>query len=131
MSAVAKSWVLLAGAIVLELISTTSLKLSNGFTEPAFTTVVIVGYALCFTLFSFALRHLPLGLSYGIWGGLGTVGTAVIGMLAFGETLTALTGLGMALVIGGVALMSAGERQPGDRTDAAGAACEAGDGGPA
>mgnify|MGYP000890341039 FL=1 len=74
-----KSWLLLAAAIGLELCGTTCIKLSEGFTQPIFVLGVIVAYSICFTAFSVALRDLPLGLAYGVWGGIGTIGTAVIG----------------------------------------------------
>lgn len=108
MSPITRSWMLLGVAIVCELFGTTFIKLSNGFTEPVFVVGVAISYLASFSLFSFALKHLPLGLSYGVWGGIGTVGTAVIGSLVFGEPVTALMGLGIALIIAGVAFMNAG-----------------------
>lgn len=108
MSAITRSWALLGAAIVCELFGTTFIKLSNGFTEPAFVVGVAISYLASFSLFSFALKRLPLGLSYGVWGGIGTIGTAVIGALVFGEPVTVLMGLGIALIIAGVAFMNAG-----------------------
>lgn len=106
-----KSWLLLAAAIGLELCGTTCIKLSEGFTQPIFVLGVIIAYSICFTAFSIALRDLPLGLAYGVWGGIGTIGTAVIGFLAFGEPMTAIMALGIVLIIAGVAFMNAGTDQ--------------------
>ena len=106
-----KSWLLLAAAIGLELCGTTCIKLSEGFTQPIFVLGVIVAYSICFTAFSIALRDLPLGLAYGVWGGIGTIGTAVIGFCAFGEPMTAVMALGIVLIIAGVAFMNAGPDQ--------------------
>ena len=106
-----KSWLLLAAAIGLELCGTTCIKLSEGFTQPIFVLGVIVAYSICFTAFSIALRDLPLGLAYGVWGGIGTIGTAIIGFFAFGEPMTAIMTLGIVLIIAGVAFMNAGTDQ--------------------
>ena len=106
-----RAWALLAGAILCEVIGTTSLKLSEGFTVLPPSIAVAIFYLVSFTLFTYALAELPLGLAYGIWGGVGTLLTAVVGIVVFGDPFTALTGLGLVLVIAGVALMSKGDEE--------------------
>ena len=75
-------YALLSVSIVLEVFGTTMMKLSVGFTVPLFTVLTLMGYLVSFTLLTFTLKHLPLGLVYGIWGGVGTVLTAAIGIIA-------------------------------------------------
>ncbi|MGI9253951.1 MAG: DMT family transporter [Thermomicrobiales bacterium] len=101
-------WLMLANAIAAEIVGTTSLKLSDGFSRLSWTTVVIIGYALSFYLMSQALKTLPIGLVYAIWSGVGTVGTALLGLAIFGETFTALKAAGIALIVGGVIVLNAG-----------------------
>ena len=104
-------YVLLAVSIVSEVFGTTMLKLSEGFTVMLPTALVIVAYVISFGLFVFVLKHVPLGLAYGIWGGLGTVATTAIGCIVWNEPFSLYTGLGMALVVGGIVLMNAGSQQ--------------------
>lgn len=104
-------YVLLGFSIVCELCGTTSMKLSNGFTHPLFTLVTLVAYTAAFGVFTVVLKRIPLGLAYGIWGGVGTVGTALIGILAWGEPFGWITGAGIALVVGGVALLNRGTQE--------------------
>lgn len=106
-----KSWIYLFVAIVLELVGTTSLKLSDGFTVIPFVISCVVAYTICFAVFTLCLEHMSLGLAYGIWGGLGTVGTIIIGMIVWHEPFTLLMGLGVICVIIGTALMSFGNEE--------------------
>lgn len=104
-------YALLAVSIVSEVFGTTMLKLSAGFTVLLPSLLVVVAYVISFGLFVFVLKHVPLGLAYGIWGGLGTVATTVIGCVGWGEPFTLYTGLGIALVVAGIVLMNAGTQQ--------------------
>lgn len=101
-------YVLLSISIVFEVFGTTCMKLSNGFSDPLFTACTIAAYVVAFGVFIIVLKTMHLGLAYGIWGGVGTVATAIIGCLAWGDPFTLFTGLGMALVIAGICLMQAG-----------------------
>lgn len=100
------AFALLAAAIALEVLGTNALKASDGFTRWGWGAVVVVTYAASFYLLSVTLRTLPLGLVYAIWSGVGTVGTAIIGILVWKETLAPVQALGIALVVGGVALLN-------------------------
>ena len=99
-------WLTLAGAIVAEVAATSALKASAGFTRPAPTLVVVLGYGLAFWLLSLTLRSLPVGVAYAVWSGLGTVLIAVVGWLAFGQRLDAWAVLGMALILAGVLVLN-------------------------
>ena len=96
----------LLAAIVAEVIATSALKASDGFTRPGPTALVIAGYGLAFWLLSRTLRTLPVGLVYASWAGLGLVLIAAVGWLAFGQKLDAWALLGMALIVAGVLIMN-------------------------
>lgn len=104
-------YALLAVSIVGEVFGTTMLKMSEGFTVLVPSLLVVVAYVISFGLFVFVLKHVPLGLAYGIWGGLGTVATTAIGCIVWNEPFSLYTGLGMVLVVGGIVLMNAGSQQ--------------------
>ncbi|ELZ90339.1 DMT family transporter [Haloferax sulfurifontis] len=95
-------YVVLAGAIASELVGTTALKLSAGFSKPLPSLGVVVGYGLAFYLVSLTLEELPIGVVYGTWAALGIVGVAAIGVVVFDEPVD-LTGLvGLLLILAGV-----------------------------
>ena len=95
-------YALIAAGILSELIGTTALKLSDGFSKPLPTVGVVVGYGLAFYFVSLTLEELPLGLVYGTWAALGIVGVAAIGVVAFGERPDWPAAVGIALILGGV-----------------------------
>jgi small multidrug resistance pump len=95
-------YVLLGGAIVSELIGTTALKLSDGFSNPVPSLGVVIGYGVAFYLVSVTLEDLPLGVVYGTWAALGIVGVAAIGVVVFDETLDLAGAVGILLIIAGV-----------------------------
>ncbi len=100
------SFALLLSAIVIEVIATSSLKLSEGFTKPLPTIVSLVGYGIAFYLLSLTLKHIPVGVSYAIWSGLGTFGIVVIGILFWNESLDAPRMIGIVLIIVGVVVLN-------------------------
>ena len=90
-------WLTLAFAILCEVFATTMLKLSDGFTRPLPLLGMTLGYALSFYALALTLKTLPLGAAYAIWGGVGLVLTAAVGVAVFGEkTDTAPNGVGCA-----------------------------------
>ena len=93
-------------AIVAEVIATSALKASEGFTRFGPSVVVVLGYGLAFWLLSLTLRTLPVGIAYATWSGLGMVLIAAVGWIAFGQKLDAWALLGMALVVAGVLIMN-------------------------
>ena len=102
------AYVLLLVAIVVEVVATSALKASDGFTRLLPSIVVVVGYAVTFYLLTLVLRRLDLGFVYATWSGLGTVGVAVIGVLLFGDAMTVTRFVGIALVIIGVIVLNIG-----------------------
>ena len=95
-------YVLLGGAIVSELIGTTALKLSDGFSNPVPSLGVVIGYGVAFYLVSLTLEDLPIGVVYGTWAALGIVGVAAIGVVVFDETLDLAGAVGILFIIAGV-----------------------------
>jgi len=95
-------YALLGAAIAAELLGTTALKLSEGFSKPLPSLVVVLGYGAAFYLVSLTLEELPIGVVYGTWAALGIVGVAAIGTLVFDEPVDAVGVLGVALIVAGV-----------------------------
>ena len=103
------AYLLLAVAIVSEVIATVSLKLAEGFTKPIPSAVVVVGYLAAFTALGAVLKlGLPVGVVYAIWAGAGVALVAVIGAVFLGEAITAVQVGGLALIIGGVVALELG-----------------------
>lgn len=98
-------WLLLSLAILLELSGTICLKLSHGFSRLAPSLGVVCFYLGSFTLMSFSLKTLEVGIVYAIWSGVGTALIAIVGILAFGESITALKVLGLLMIVGGTFLL--------------------------
>lgn len=97
------SWLLLVLAGVLEVGWAIGLKYSEGFTKlwPSVATLVLMG--LSFLFLATALRHLPVGTAYAVWTGIGAIGTALLGMLLFGEAATAGRLASIVLIVIGIA----------------------------
>ncbi|MBF7054862.1 multidrug efflux SMR transporter [Halomonas sp. KAO] len=99
------SYLYLAMAIVAEVVGTTALKASEGFTRLGPSVAVVVGYGLAFYLLALVLRTVPVGIAYAIWAGLGIVLVTVAGVLLYGERPDLPALLGIAMIIGGVAVI--------------------------
>jgi small multidrug resistance pump len=96
----------LATAIGTEVVATTALKLSDGFTRIGWAAVVVVGYGISFYAMSVALKSIPLGIVYAIWSGVGTAAIVVIGFVLFREVLDAVKLAGIGLIVIGVLLLN-------------------------
>lgn len=97
----------LAIAIVSEVVATTFMKLSEGFTRPLPSIVTAVGYAIAFYFLSLTLKTIPTGVAYAIWSGAGIVLIALIAWLYLGQELDTPALIGMAFIIAGVVIMNA------------------------
>ena len=82
------AWVYLFFAGVLEIVWAVGLKSSEGFTKPLASTVTVIAMAGSFWLLALALKQIPLGTGYAVWVGIGAVGTAILGIVLFGEAAT-------------------------------------------
>ncbi|MER6469798.1 DMT family transporter [Streptomyces collinus] len=98
----------LAGAISAEVAATTAMKYSEGFSRLAPSLVTAVGYLVSFTLLARTLRTVSIGTAYAIWSGVGTAAIAVLGLLLFGEGMSAAKVAGIVLIVGGVVVLNLG-----------------------
>lgn len=92
-----KGWLFLVIAIVGEVIATSALKSSEGFTKLAPSAVVIIGYGIAFYFLSLVLKSIPVGVAYAVWSGLGVVIITAIAWLLHGQKLDAWGFVGMGL----------------------------------
>lgn len=83
-------WLILLVAGLLEVVWAVGLKYTEGFTKLVPSAITLVAMAASVLLLGLAMRHLPLGTAYAVWTGIGTVGTAIAGMLLLGEPAGAL-----------------------------------------
>ena len=97
-----QSWFILVAAIVAEVGGTTCLKLSYGFSRPIPSLGVVVLYPLSFVFLATVLKTVDVSVAYAIWSGLGTAAVAVIGILVFGEPLSAARLVSLGFVIVGI-----------------------------
>jgi quaternary ammonium compound-resistance protein SugE len=101
-SSVSTAWAILVVAGLLEIVWSSSMKASEGFTKHLYTGVTLVAAWLSFWLLGLAMKSLPLGTAYAVWTGIGAVGAAVLGMVLFKEPATATRILCIAAIIGGI-----------------------------
>jgi small multidrug resistance pump len=99
-------WAVLSVAILAEVIATSALKASNGFSRLWPSVVVVLGYGLSFYCLSIVLRTVPVGVVYAIWSGVGIALITLAGWLFFGETLDAPAFAGLALIVAGVVVLN-------------------------
>lgn len=101
-----KNWLFLIIAIMGEVTATSALKLSEGFTRPILSIIVVAGYAIAFYFLSLTLKAIPIGIAYAIWAGLGVVLVAVVGVFLFDQKLDVAAIVGMGLILSGVLVMN-------------------------
>ena len=101
-----KVWLFLVIAIVAEVIATSCLKSSEGFTRLLPSLATVTGYAIAFFFLSLALKAIPVGIAYAIWSGVGIVLISTIGWLLFKQSLDTPALLGMALILSGVLIIN-------------------------
>lgn len=99
-------WLLLGIAILAEVLATSALKLTEGFTRVGPSLVVIAGYVLAFYFLALTLRSMSVGVAYAIWAGSGIALIALIGWVVLGERLDAAGFIGIGLIIGGVLVLN-------------------------
>lgn len=100
-----QGWIL-ALAILAEVVATSALKASNGFTRPAPSLIVIIGYIVAFYCLSISLRSIPLGIVYAVWSGSGVALVSLIGWLVYGQVLDLAAAIGIALIVAGVLVLN-------------------------
>ena len=101
-------WFCLAGAILLEIAGTVSMKMSQGFTRTLPSVLIFVFYAASFALMTVAVKKIDMSVSYAIWSGVGTATIALIGVYWFRESLTLMQVASIVLIVTGVIGLRAG-----------------------
>ncbi len=97
-----KYWLYLGIAIVSEVIATSALKPSEGFTRLLPSALVVAGYGVAFYFLSLTLRAIPLGITYAVWSGIGLALITLVGWFVFEQKLDAASLLGIGLIVSGV-----------------------------
>lgn len=100
------SYIYLFIAIIGELLGTTLLKVSEGFSKPLPGVSALLSYGVCFFFLSLVMKKIPLGITYATWSGVGLLVTAVISILVFNEKLNLYTIIGLGLIIVGVLMVN-------------------------
>lgn len=96
------SWFLLFIAGLFEVGWAIGLKYTDGFSKPLPTVLTVLSMIISMVLLGFALKHLPVGTGYAVWTGIGTVGTALLGVFLLGEPATAARLGCIALIVSGI-----------------------------
>ncbi|MBT2622305.1 MULTISPECIES: DMT family transporter [Chryseobacterium] len=101
-----RSYIYLILAIVFEIIATTFLKKSEEFSKLIPSLVTIAGYSAAFYFLSLTLRHIPIGVTYAIWSGVGIICITIIGVVAFKQVPDLPAIIGIALIVIGVIIIN-------------------------
>lgn len=96
------AWTYLFFAGLFEVGWAIGLKYTHGFTRLVPTVLTVISMAVSLGLLGLALKSLPLGTAYAIWTGIGTIGTAILGIILFGEPATALRLVCVGLIVAGI-----------------------------
>lgn len=101
-----KFWIFLLLATVAEVIATSALKASEGFTRLIPTMIVVIGYAIAFYFLALSLKQIPIGVAYAVWAGLGIVFISVIAWFLYGQKLDTAALIGIGLILSGVLVIN-------------------------
>ena len=99
------SWVYLLTAIVAEVIATSALKASDGFSKLWPSVLTVAGYMVAFYCLSLTLRTIPVGIAYAIWSGLGIVLVTIASYVLYRQSVDLPALIGMGLIVAGVAVI--------------------------
>ncbi|WP_079913351.1 multidrug efflux SMR transporter [Paenibacillus sp. 32352] len=116
------AYLFLAISIVGELIGTSMLKASQGFTKLYPTLLTFVAFGCSFFFISLALKTLPLNMTYAVWSGVGSVATALISVLIWKEKINSGSIVGIALIVIGVVVLNLFGAGHGETKDTAASA---------
>ena len=92
-------------AIVAEVVATSALMHSEGFSKLLPSLIVVLGYGTSFYFLSLALQTIPIGVAYAVWGGLGIALITIIGAMLYGQKMDLPGVLGITLIISGVVVL--------------------------
>lgn len=100
------NWIYLFIAIIGEVIGTSALKESEGFTRLWPSAITAIGFAVAFYFLSLTLRTIPIGIAYAVWSGVGIVIISIIGYYYFKQSLDLPALFGIAMIIAGVVIIN-------------------------
>jgi small multidrug resistance pump len=100
------AWVLLLGAIGVEVAATAALPRTQSFRDPVWTAFVLGGYAVSIWLLAIVIKQIPVSVTYAVWSGLGTAGIALVGVVLLGEGFDLTKAFALTLIIGGVLILN-------------------------
>ena len=100
------AWLQLLLAIVAEVVATSALKASDGFTRLWPAVIVVVGYSVSFYCLSLVLKTIPVGITYAVWSGLGIVLITLAAWWLYGQTIDTAGLVGMGLILAGVMVLN-------------------------
>ena len=101
-----KYWILLGVSITLEVIATSLLKLSDGFAKPLYAVGSLVLFGILFYLLAIVFRHIPMGIAYAIWSGVGIVLISAIAYFFMGQKLDLPAIIGIGMIVAGVVVIN-------------------------
>jgi small multidrug resistance pump len=99
-------WIFFAVAIISEVIGTSALKASEGFSRLWPSAIVVIGYASAFYFLSLTLKTIPIGVAYAIWSGAGVALIALIAWVLYGQALDLPAIIGISLIVAGVVVLN-------------------------
>ena len=102
------AYIFLSIAIASEIVATSLLKLTEGFTRLWATLACLAMYGIAFFMLSLAVRDIPVGVAYALWSGLGTAAIVAVGAAFLGEPITLVKVLGISLIVAGVLVLNLG-----------------------
>ncbi len=100
------NWIYLIIAIISEVVATSALKASEGFTRLSWSIVVVAGYGLAFFFLSLTLRTIPVGIAYAVWSGVGVVLISLAGWIFYRQPLDTAAIVGIVLITAGVIVLN-------------------------
>lgn len=99
-------WIYLGIAIIAEVVATSALKASEGFTNTTYSTLVVAGYGIAFYFLALTLKTIPVGIAYAVWSGAGIVLVTAIAWIIYGQKLDLWAFVGIGLIVSGVAVLN-------------------------
>ena len=99
------AYVFLVLAIIFELISTSFLKDTNGFTNLYPSIIVVISLCICLFLISHSMKFIPVGIVYASWAGIGIVGITIIAVIKYNQVPNIPTIFGLSLIVVGVIIV--------------------------
>lgn len=110
-------WLYLMLAILFEVAGTTSMKLSDGFTKPLPSVLLIIFYVASLSFLTLTLKHIEVSVAYAIWSGVGIIIITLIGFLYFSEHISPVKVISIILIIVGVVMLNLSEGKPSSSVD--------------